>query len=821
MKVLPVQEFAAKRRGEQDALIEVLLPEVTKGIGRTGEDRWEPLLAAITEEYRAAFAREGGEKITRLASLLTMVKAMLGHIDEPEPTTAQSTATAIAVAILNYSIMDAADDDPEPLVLEWVTMHDNAVRASHKDADGQQRPAGEKFTVGGAKMLAPGDVSAPIEEWINCRCVLAPAFAAVTAAISEKPWDGSASRFSDQEWKSSCIIHVCDGMEKSCHKLPIKEPGGALSRAGVHAAAGRIGQVDAPAEKIASAKRVLRGAYRQLGEDPPESLTADASGGTVSPTQEEPMTETETEPEVSAADFGPMQWHGVLAPEEEWSGDGRMFMKDSLSFRDLPLPLTWQKESDDGHKGSVVVGSIETVERRDNLMFATGTFLPTVEADELIGMVSHFGKFGVSVDADDVEFEFDDQESMNPKLKFSKARVSSASVVPIPAFTQAYIALGMESDEALAASLDWPDLSKVWTIHPETSGGSVYTWGGYPLTFTSTNTATFRRGPGWITDPVATRRIHAYWTQKGQPGYEKIGWGVPGDFNRCRVLVGEKIAENSPEDLRFLNNICAQWHHDALGFWPGRAPSEQALDTPHGRPAPAVSLTASGEPIIAPSEWFADPQFDRPTALTVTEEGRVFGHIAQWGTCHVGFDGVCVEPPPSSFDYAYFQTGAVLTDQGNIAVGHLTAGGGHAPHHLRAREAAAHYDKTSSCVADVCAGDDDHGIWVAGWVRPGTTPEQVYTLRASAISGDWRNVGGVLELIAAHCVNSPGFPVVRVAAGVQETLVASTGPRQTAEEPMDKIVDSLAEKVAAALEARQARRDKMRELAAQVRGEEG
>lgn len=820
MILLPVQEFAAKRRGEQDELIDELLPIVQKGLERSGADRWDALLAAVTDFYAAAFNREGGEQITRLDDLLTMVKAMLSKIDEPLPTTAQTTAVALAVAILNYSIMDAADDDPEPLVMEWVTMHDDAVRTAHKNADGQQQPAGEKFTVGGEKMLAPGDVSASIENWINCRCVLAPALASMTAAVSEKSWDGAASRFSDEEWKRSCIIHVCDGMEKTCHKLPIKEPNGDLSRAGVHAAAGRVNQVDAPAEKINSAKRVLRGAYRQLDEEPPESLTADANGGTVSPTQEEPMTETVTEPEVSPADFGPMQWHGVLAPEGEWSGDGRQFAKDSLSFRDLPLPLTWQKQSADGHDGSVVVGSIDTVERRDNLMFATGTFLPTPEADELIGMMSHFGKFGVSVDADDVEFEFSEEESGQPKMTFTKARVSSASAVPIPAFTQAYISLGVET-EAVAASIDWPDLSKQWTIHPQTTGGSIYTWAGTPITTSTTNTLTFKRGPGWITDPVATRRIHAYWTEPGQPGYEKISWGVPGDFNRCRVLVGEKIAKNSPEDMRFLNNICAQWHHDALGFWPGRAPSEQALDTPHGSPAPAVSLTASGEPIIAPSEWFADPEFDRPTALTVTEEGRVFGHIAAWGTCHVGFDGVCVEPPPSSYDYAYFQTGAVLTEEGQIAVGHLTAGGGHAPHNMRAREAAAHYDTTSLCVADVCAGDDEHGIWVAGWVRPDATPEQVYTLRASAISGDWRNVGGVLEMIAAHCVNSPGFPVVRVAAGVQETLVASTGPRQTAEEPIDKIVDSLAEKVAAALEARQVRRDKMKELATRLRGEEG
>ena len=77
--------------------------------------------------------------------------------------------------------------------------------------------------------------------------------------------------------------------------------------------------------------------------------------------------------------------------------------------------------------------------------------------------------------------------------------------------------------------------------------------------------------PAGSPTPRTPSGIHDYWTVPGEPGYAKIGWGVPGDFNRCRVEVGEEIAENSPDKIRFLNQICAQWHHDALGFWPGRS----------------------------------------------------------------------------------------------------------------------------------------------------------------------------------------------------------------------------------------------------------
>ena len=51
----------------------------------------------------------------------------------------------------------------------------------------------------------------------------------VVEMISDAAWDGSAGRFTPEQWKKSTVLHVCTGDEKSCHKLPIREPGGALS----------------------------------------------------------------------------------------------------------------------------------------------------------------------------------------------------------------------------------------------------------------------------------------------------------------------------------------------------------------------------------------------------------------------------------------------------------------------------------------------------------------------------------------------------------------------------------------------------------------
>lgn len=56
---------------------------------------------------------------------------------------------------------------------QWVTRHDARVRDSHAAADGQVRPLSAPFVVGGALMQYPADAStAPIEQWINDRCVI-------------------------------------------------------------------------------------------------------------------------------------------------------------------------------------------------------------------------------------------------------------------------------------------------------------------------------------------------------------------------------------------------------------------------------------------------------------------------------------------------------------------------------------------------------------------------------------------------------------------------------------------------------------------------
>lgn len=198
-------------------------------------------------------------------------------------------------------------------------------------------------------------------------------------------------------------------------------------------------------------------------------------------------------------------------------------------------------------------------------------------------------------------------------------------------------------------------------------------------------------------------------------------------------------------------------------------------ETPDDFEFQLATIAASAAPMVPPKSWFQNPNLDRPTPLTITDEGRVFGHIASWTTSHIGM-GRGVKPPRSASQYAYFRTGELRTDGGDVQVGQLTLAGGHASLQASAEDAVKHYDDTESAFADVIAGEDQFGIYVSGALRPDLSPSQIRAARASSPSGDWRPINGRLELVAVCNVNVPGFPIARTitaSGGVPGALVAA------------------------------------------------
>jgi hypothetical protein len=184
-------------------------------------------------------------------------------------------------------------------------------------------------------------------------------------------------------------------------------------------------------------------------------------------------------------------------------------------------------------------------------------------------------------------------------------------------------------------------------------------------------------------------------------------------------------------------------------------------------------------PVKPPAEWFDAPEPDGPEPLTIDADGRVHGHLALWNACHTGFMNgplaQCIMPPRSMTDYAGFHLGQLEADNGNmIPVGKIVYGGPHASLTAGLERAREHYDRTSSVGAFVRARNGRHGIYFTGAVRSDLSPEGLRDLRANPPSGDWRGMGGNLELIGALAVAVPGYqtPVLTAdASGNVDALI--------------------------------------------------
>lgn len=189
----------------------------------------------------------------------------------------------------------------------------------------------------------------------------------------------------------------------------------------------------------------------------------------------------------------------------------------------------------------------------------------------------------------------------------------------------------------------------------------------------------------------------------------------------------------------------------------------------------AYVVTESGYPLEPPAEWFDDPKLTAKTALSVTPEGRVYGHLAAWNECHRDVTNqACVMAPKSRKGYAPFHLGSVFTAEGDeIRVGKIVMDTRHASINLGYTAAAIHYDNTGDEVAVVRAGEDEFGIYVAGAIVPEADARKVAKLRRSPLSGDWRAVEGNLELTAALAVNVPAFPVYSLDGEDRLALVAA------------------------------------------------
>jgi hypothetical protein len=771
------EEFRADRRPILERGETTLMPAVRGFLeDREDADARDSLLAVLRSLFASVVEDEGGDSAATAGARTEFASDVKDALNETSPSTPETIeaqterlATWLSTWATNAATAAAAATDTEDLLIEWVTMHDNDVRATHREADGQQVPPGATFNVNGFDLHYPGEPVGPIEVWINCRCVVRPA------------------------------------------------PGG-----------------DMAANLTAAAEPEMDVVEPEIDPEAP------------------PITEDDLDLDVP--------FYGVAAPEGVATGDRRKFNIGSIRNRDLPIPFRHQPADIGGHDGAVTTGRIDNIWRDEasNLIKYEGVFARSAQVQDYIGQIADGFERGVSVDLDDTTFEvqnddgtpFDpeawQQGDPEPLSVVTSGRIAAITGVGIPAFQEAFVGIGtwadhdntpVEPDTAECENCDVadalalmdpvhrqefidatdPDVNTLGFMH-QASDGTVYEFDDVGLhVFTPTEGHTYapgtHDGPGWVTHPKATERIRRYWV-RGK-GAKKIRWGQPGDFNRCRRQLAKYVP--NPD---WLAGLCANMHKEAIKVWPGReAGNRHALE---GDPAPAFTLVASAAPTeVYPAEWFEDPGFTEITPIQVDADGRIFGHMAQWGVCHIGINGVCTTPPFSENGYANFHLHSVPTDAGPLPCGVLTMSTGHAGDHLTAASAASHYDNTGTLAAKVRAGEDAHGIWVAGVVSPGLSAADRFALYGATLSGDWREQRrGHMEMVASLVVNTPGFPVPHLALAAsgdrQVSLVAAgiVHPREVEVATIEMVdISTLATQVADTL----ARRERAARVRAQTR----
>lgn len=486
----------------------------------------------------------------------------------------------------------------------------------------------------------------------------------------------------------------------------------------------------------------------------------------------------------SAAKDGAVAWQAKFVPEGTLTDDGRAFAPGSLDWRELPLSLMAMIETSaqGGHDGAMLSGRIDRIWREGNDIMAEGVFDDGEFGMDIARMVGDGTLRGLSVDIAIHDYEvgpksdyFDEdgvwrmdaaagadvevqerifgEESDQQIFVVTKGVIGMATVCPFPAFAEASI--------SLIAS----------------GAGLRYT---HQAGFVAVRKAlTAAAEPATVTMTLVPKEVVVEVAETG-----------------ARMTL-------SLEDTSEMDEATRQAAYEAL--------LEQGLSEAEARgtiwpEVDALTASAAGHaPLHPPAEWFEDPGLTELTPLTITDDGRIYGHAWSWETCHISFPDACVLAPHSRAENAYFHLGEIECEDGKrLSVGKVTIDAPHAGQRLGRADATAHYDHTGTVAAHVRCGEDEFGGWVAGAIHPDLPDETLRLLRGSALSGDWRSVNGNLELVALLAVNVPGFPVPRprvlVASGDEGQEVLSLTAAGVVLERTDE--EEIADIEALALEAR-------------------
>lgn len=468
------------------------------------------------------------------------------------------------------------------------------------------------------------------------------------------------------------------------------------------------------------------------------------------------------------------RWQGIIAVEGEPTGDGRMLELKSLRWdvELLPMPLVWDRDA--GSHEAAVVGTVTEIWREDNYVMAAGDLSEsndpeTQAAVQRVVELLEEGAVGVSVRLDDESVEIRVSKDVLEEEEQIIEAIEEDGELPQGEEVDGRIVMGrFRADDALEVTTDARIRHVAIVDTPAIADARIQLEGGDNPTVPE-DEADEEERERLIREAVANVDPEQLADEEAE-----LQFPCPKPFPSHADCVDRM----SQEDIDDPDAFCAAWERECEGG--------ATASIGHNHPEARIALVSSVD-----TDAFSDPQFgsdpdddprlvrqepERPgetvaygCPLTVTDDGRVFGHAALWGRCHAGFSGRCVTPPRGG-GYGRFLSGEAIP---GVRTGPLTIGTTHPDLRASAADAMDHYADTGSAVADVTVGEDRHGIWVSGRLRPSIGEDDVVELRGSSLSGDWRPIGGQLRLIGLLAVNNPGFLVERGEPTSEHALAAA------------------------------------------------
>ena len=520
------------------------------------------------------------------------------------------------------------------------------------------------------------------------------------------------------------------------------------------------------------------------------------------------------------------RWRGMLAPLGVPTGDGRRFLVSGVTYRELPLPLSWQRSNEPGHDTAVVVGLIDTLTIDDQAVWAEGELFDDVSRDDMPTLAQDVAEaihltakrvVGPSVDPGSVEavvvaqgsdepltdedlerLYWDEIETGEParvETLFTRYEIAGATLVPTPAFaeclpfelltvaiTAAVRTTGWDDLPLADRALEWDvDQAKARLADQAGLDTDEPDWDLYASSFLHRDEDAdpqTRGAYGFCIVDVIDGERHVV---------PRAVFAVAGTLQGSRD--GTTISQADQDTMRGV--VTGIYERMAREF------DDPGIVAPWVEGRAAIVAATLGPPRAYDLSAFDRPALSEITPITVVDDPdggprRIVGHIATHDTCHVGHRDVCLTAPVDTSGFSWFHRSHLPTGDGQtIDVGRLTYGAGqhkscsccgrnddHACVSLSLAQAIAHHDAMRT-LAWVRAWEDheNHAIAVAGVLADDVTDDELAALGRRKVSGDWRPVAGRLELaeilVLARETEGLPLPHARMAGRSPMALVAA------------------------------------------------